>query len=161
MRSLSDYRYWKFHFDCLNVSNFRSEKAMGGGSIWPPPHPFGRSRVNNKSSRLLQWFISFAKACEEYIKDEECFYQCEPSLITFRSGKGTVDRVPVCADYCNSWFDACKDDLTCAKDWLADFNSTGGQTVCKTDSPCKTFEQVRIAFLLFYQLSNFNSICTT
>ena len=30
MRSLSDYRYWKFHFDCLNAPNFRAAKPMGG-----------------------------------------------------------------------------------------------------------------------------------
>ena len=29
MRSLSDERYWKFHFDCLKASNFRSVKLMG------------------------------------------------------------------------------------------------------------------------------------
>ena len=32
MRSLSDYRYWKFHFDCLKALNFRSEPP-------PPPPP--------------------------------------------------------------------------------------------------------------------------
>ena len=35
MCSLSDYRYLKFHFDCLNASIFRSEKPMGG-PVDPP-----------------------------------------------------------------------------------------------------------------------------
>ena len=43
MRSLSDYRYWKFHFDCMRASNFRSENPMGGP--FDPPRPLGRSRV--------------------------------------------------------------------------------------------------------------------
>ena len=56
MRSLSYYRYWKFHFDCFKASNFRSEKPMGGGSIWPP---LGRSRINMicHNSDLYLWFI--------------------------------------------------------------------------------------------------------
>lgn len=85
---------------------------------------------------------NLSKACERYIKEEECFYSCEPSLIKFLSVEGNVESVPVCAEYCNSWFDACKDDLTCAKDWATGFNYTGGGYYCKTDSTCQTFEQV-------------------
>ena len=46
MRSLSDYRYWKIHFDCLKASNCRYEKPMGVHLT-----PLGRSRVNHWASR--------------------------------------------------------------------------------------------------------------
>ena len=48
MRSLSGYR---FYFDCLKASSFRSGKPMGR-SIWSPPPPLERSRVNNYSKNL-------------------------------------------------------------------------------------------------------------
>ena len=29
-----------------------------------------------------------------------------------------IENVPVCADYCDDWFDVCQDDLTCVESWL-------------------------------------------
>ena len=52
MRSLSDYKYWKFHFDCLNASSFRSEKTYGE-SIWPPPHP-----LDVRGLRIFSWRLT-------------------------------------------------------------------------------------------------------
>ena len=46
MCSWSDYRYWKFHFDCLKASNFRSEKPMGGPFDPPPPPVDVRGLIN-------------------------------------------------------------------------------------------------------------------
>ena len=61
MRSLSDYKYWKFHFDCLKASDFRSEKLYWGVHLTPP----GRSRFNiskqscrYRPSELDQFFVS-------------------------------------------------------------------------------------------------------
>ena len=55
MRSLSDYRYEKFHFDCLKASSFKSEKPMGIHLTTPPP--LGRSRVKCTELYTLSKYI--------------------------------------------------------------------------------------------------------
>ena len=56
---------------------------------------------------------------------------------------GYIRNVPVCASYCDAWFEACRNDLTCVEDWLEDFDSTiHGANICPTNSPCVTFEQM-------------------
>ena len=87
-----------------------------------------------------------SERCRTFIADEECFYQCEPSLSYFEDpaypDKGYVKGVPICASYCNAWFDACRSDKTCVVDWLNDFNYTESEYHCPSDSVCKTFEEV-------------------
>ena len=57
-------------------------------------------------------------------------------------GSGYISGVPVCASYCDSWFEACKDDLTCVEDWLADFDfAANGNNSCPTNSTCTTFKE--------------------
>ena len=60
----------------------------------------------------------------------------------FRTGinPNQIQSVPVCADYCDSWFEACKDDLTCYDDWeVAYYNASGMPNHCPVDSSCKKF----------------------
>ena len=55
-----------------------------------------------------------------------------------------IQNVPVCADYCNSWFEACKNDLTCVEHWLEDFVfDEGFSNRCPgpTNSTCRTFQE--------------------
>lgn len=85
---------------------------------------------------------NLSKECERYIKNEECFYSCEPSLIKWHTSKGGVKGVPICADYCDKWFDACKNDMTCAEDWLEDFNVTSSQYSCRSNSQCRKFSEL-------------------
>ena len=77
------------------------------------------------------------------IQDEECFYQCEPMLGYFQIDMtGYIQSVPVCADYCDAWFEACKDDLTCVEDWLADFDfAEDGNNSCPANATCTTFRE--------------------
>lgn len=82
------------------------------------------------------------KTCERYIKNEECFWQCEPNLIKWHVKEGALEGVPVCAKYCDDWFDACKDDFTCAEDWLSDFNYSSNVYSCPTASKCLKFSKV-------------------
>ena len=76
-------------------------------------------------------------------QDEECFYQCEPMLGHFQIDMtGYIQNVPVCASYCDDWFEACKDDLTCVEDWLADFDyEVNGNNSCPANSTCITFRE--------------------
>ena len=59
------------------------------------------------------------------LQDEACFFQCEPILGHFQSpGADSVDLAPVCASYCDSWFEACRNDMTYAL-------TTGGYLPCE------------------------------
>ena len=62
----------------------------------------------------------------------------------FEIGKtGYIQNVPVCADYCNTWFDACRNDLTCVENWLEDFDfAINGNNSCPANSSCVTFEEM-------------------
>ena len=72
------------------------------------------------------------------------FFQCEPSLWHFQDpahpDQGFVKNVPICASYCNNWFNACRLDKTCVVNWLKDFNFTSNGNHCPSGSECKTFE---------------------
>lgn len=55
--------------------------------------------------------------------------------------------VPICAKYCDEWFDACKSDYTCVQDWFGGFNITNSIYSCPTNSPCRTFQEVSNDFV--------------
>ena len=48
-------------------------------------------------------------------------------------------NLPICYDYCDSWFLACAEDLTCAKNWITDWIYIDGINVCKPDAQCSTY----------------------
>ena len=55
---------------------------------------------------------------------------------------GQIQNVPVCADYCDAWFDACKNDRTCVENWLDDFDfAEDGNNSCPDNSTCTTFRE--------------------
>ena len=55
-----------------------------------------------------------------------------------------IQGVPVCADYCDAWFEACKDDMTCVESWWTEFNFEDGSNAnsCPDGSTCRTFQDV-------------------
>ena len=60
----------------------------------------------------------------------------------FHINNGALYRVPVCASYCERWFEACRTDLTCVEDWLGNFNFDDfSRNTCPVNSSCITFEQ--------------------
>ena len=78
--------------------------------------------------------------CWFYLQNEACFYECDPILGHFQpTGTETLDSVPVCASYCNSWFDACRNDTTCTDNWLLLYLNTSVDTC--PQSECRTFEE--------------------
>ncbi|KAJ7321493.1 Folate receptor [Desmophyllum pertusum] len=85
---------------------------------------------------------NLSQACERFIKNEECFWQCEPNLINWHTTGGALEGVPICAKYCDDWFDACKNDFTCAQDWLSGFNYSSSVYSCPTKSTCFKFSEV-------------------
>ena len=54
------------------------------------------------------------------LQAESCFYECEPMLKHYeiKHSPGDLAAVPICGKYCDEWFEACKDDKTCTRDWL-------------------------------------------
>ena len=74
--------------------------------------------------------------------EEECFFSCEPRLIKWQVVNDTIKGVPICGDYCDDWYEACKDDETCTHDWFAGFNYTNDMYTCPINSECQTFKQV-------------------
>ena len=55
---------------------------------------------------------------------------------------GYIANVPVCAEYCDAWFEACRNDMTCVEDWLNDYNYEYGNNTCPNGSMCVTFEEM-------------------
>ena len=85
---------------------------------------------------------TLSRKCEEFMVNVECFYRCSHNTVLWKNPyyPSAILKAPVCAGFCDDWFDACKDDLTCAKNWITDFNMTAnGENTCK--QPCETFRE--------------------
>ncbi|KAK6468900.1 riboflavin-binding protein-like [Huso huso] len=81
---------------------------------------------------------SLSPRCEGFLKRLACFYRCSPDAARWPhpSRPTAIQAVPLCLRFCQQWFDACKDDLTCARNWMRDTpanNCTGN---------CVTFQQM-------------------
>ncbi|XP_031564630.1 folate receptor gamma-like [Actinia tenebrosa] len=100
-----------------------------------------KNRVENIWNFTWNHCGNLSKECERYIKDEECFFQCEPNLIKWHIGKAKIREVPICRSFCHDWFEACKYDKTCVADW-GEFNYTSGSYICPLNSKCQTFAEV-------------------
>ncbi len=52
----------------------------------------------------------------------------------------SLANLPVCREFCDAWFEACADDMTCVKNWITDWNNVDGQNLCPNNPPvCKTY----------------------
>ena len=83
--------------------------------------------------------------CHKYFRRMECFYQCSPFVNQWKHPMrhSGISRAPICAPFCDSFYEACKDDLTCVKDWLNGFvMEKGWKNECPKDSTCKKFSEV-------------------
>ena len=80
--------------------------------------------------------------CEKFMVNVECFYRCSHNTIFWKNPDfpSAISKAPVCSSFCDGWLDACKDDLTCAKNWATGFNMTAGKVnTCK--QPCQNFSE--------------------
>lgn len=80
-------------------------------------------------------------ACQRFFVEIECFYRCSPHVSHWAGlFPSSLNRLPVCQDYCDSWFAACADDMTCATNWITDWvTASNGSNFCKSSSPCSSF----------------------
>lgn len=78
--------------------------------------------------------------CEVFMVVVECFYCCLYNMYFWKNFDYlfVIMKVFVCVSFCNGWFDVCKDDLICVKNWIIDFNKIEmGVNICK--KLCKNF----------------------
>jgi hypothetical protein len=85
---------------------------------------------------------TMSAACVAFLALQECSFSCDPMLAVAYS---TGQTIPLCANFCDAWFDACAADYTCDLNW----NSWGEITVngslgyfCPVGSTCRTFAEV-------------------
>ncbi|XP_013408667.1 riboflavin-binding protein-like [Lingula anatina] len=53
-----------------------------------------------------------------------------------------LDQAPICASQCEEWWDACKEEYTCHRNWITDMD-WGGEEInsCKEGSVCKKYKE--------------------
>lgn len=78
------------------------------------------------------------------MKHESCFTECSPYLAPYedRSTGYYFTKVPICSDWADRWFDACKDDFTCVDDFYGsdwDYNEEGFN-ICKPTATCTKYK---------------------
>ncbi|MBN3305794.1 RBP protein, partial [Amia calva] len=62
-------------------------------------------------------------SCEGFLKRVACFYQCSPDAARWPHPHrpAALQGVPLCQSFCQDWFEACREDLTCARNWVSDW----------------------------------------
>ena len=76
-------------------------------------------------------------------QNEQCFYECEPMLDYFQlRDTPAVFNIPVCASYCDEWFEACRNDHTCVENWLDTLERGIPNDNCPANSTCVTFAEM-------------------
>ncbi|KAF5399232.1 Folate receptor [Paragonimus heterotremus] len=89
-----------------------------------------------------------SKKCAQFFLRDLCHYECSPHMgpwLVKTSRKIGLERafgVPLCVDDCNAWWDACKTDQTCVRDWSVEFEWHSGQNTCPSEKECKTFSSI-------------------
>ncbi|KAJ3600395.1 hypothetical protein NHX12_031379 [Muraenolepis orangiensis] len=73
---------------------------------------------------------ALSTTCESFLKRLSCFYRCSPDAARWPHPRrrSYIQAVPLCHSFCRDWFDACRMDLTCARNWARDprgHNCTG------------------------------------
>jgi hypothetical protein len=84
-----------------------------------------------------------SSACRAFMNAQECNYGCS-SAHSMRYSQGTP--IHLCGSFCDAWFDACANELTCSSVWGNSWPLLPGGYVCNTTpmdgfafQPCKTF----------------------
>jgi folate receptor len=94
---------------------------------------FHWSRCGDLSSQCRQFFIEI-----------ECFYRCSPNVAHFANEQfaSAFSNLPMCGDYCDRWYTACKDDYTCVTNWITDWVYINGSNHCPERSQCRPYSVV-------------------
>uniref|UniRef100_A0A4W4E4W0 Folate receptor-like domain-containing protein n=1 Tax=Electrophorus electricus TaxID=8005 RepID=A0A4W4E4W0_ELEEL len=65
---------------------------------------------------------SLSAVCETFLKRVICFHHCSPDAAHWPHPQpdSGLRAVPLCHSFCRDWYEACKTDLTCARNWAVD-----------------------------------------
>jgi len=89
-----------------------------------------------------------SEQCKKHFIQDLCFYECEPHLgpwmkkVAMKYRKERAFQVPLCAADCDNWFDDCKNDMTCAENWIKDLVTKNNKKECADKGNCKTFKEM-------------------
>ena len=86
-----------------------------------------------------------SRSCEEFFVRIECFYRCSPNVAHWQSETfpSAFNCVPVCSEFCDNWFTACADDMSCVSNWITDWDTAeNGSNFCPENSTCSTFSEL-------------------
>ncbi|NXY80812.1 RBP protein, partial [Alcedo cyanopectus] len=84
-----------------------------------------------------------SKSCEDFTKKIECFYRCSPHAARWIHPNHTagIQAVPLCQSFCDDWYEACKDDSICVRNWLTDWEwDESGENHCR--NKCVPYSKV-------------------
>ncbi|KAI1293651.1 Folate receptor alpha [Halotydeus destructor] len=91
---------------------------------------------------------NMSASCRRFFTRDTCFFDCEPSLgpwvvKTNRTfARERMMNVPLCASECDSWYEACRDDYTCATNWPKNLIWKNDRSECKQGSECRTIGEI-------------------
>jgi len=89
-----------------------------------------------------------SERCKKHFIQDTCFYECSPHLgpwieptdQTWR--KERIVGVPLCREDCETWWEDCKDDLTCKNDWHYGWDWKTGVNHCPAGAFCRRWTDV-------------------
>ncbi|XP_051963655.1 folate receptor [Xyrauchen texanus] len=86
--------------------------------------------------------------CKKHFIQDTCFYECSPHLGPWIQPaeeswrKERILDVPLCLEDCESWYEDCKDDLTCKDNWHKGWDWSTGTNHCPDDAPCSPWADI-------------------
>ncbi|XP_062892004.1 retbindin [Mobula hypostoma] len=86
---------------------------------------------------------SLSSKCQKFFKQLLCFYHCSPDTTIWenRTLSDHLLNVPLCHGFCGQWYKACKNDLTCTKNWNSGLWSSNA-TATNCTSECIPFSKM-------------------
>ncbi|XP_072925237.1 riboflavin-binding protein-like [Hemitrygon akajei] len=81
--------------------------------------------------------------CEQFFKQLSCFYHCSPDTTIWANSNlsNHLLNVPLCPGFCSQWYKACKNDLTCTRNWNSGLRSSNA-TETNCTSECIPFSKM-------------------
>ncbi|XP_062873256.1 folate receptor isoform X1 [Trichomycterus rosablanca] len=86
--------------------------------------------------------------CKSHFIQDTCFYECSPHLGPWIQQadsswrKERIVDVPLCLEDCESWYNDCKDDVTCKENWHKGWDWSSGTNRCPKDAQCHKWTDI-------------------
>ncbi|KAJ8372335.1 hypothetical protein AAFF_G00290650 [Aldrovandia affinis] len=85
---------------------------------------------------------ALSPSCQSFFKRVACFQRCSPDAARWPHphSPASIQGVPLCTSFCRDWFQACKADRTCARNWVSDWKHGPQGNNCP--GTCVTYQQM-------------------